>query len=134
LEFNADAPIYLQIADAIKRKIVSGAWKGGSKITPVRELALDMGVNPNTAQRAVALLEHEGLVHTERTSGRFVTTDAGAVERARRAMTAGEIEAFLASMRDMGYRDHETQELFTQHIKSGEEKNDGQHPHSERCQ
>jgi DNA-binding transcriptional regulator YhcF (GntR family) len=41
----------------------------------VRDLALDAGVNPNTMQRALAELERIGLVHSERTSGRFVTDD-----------------------------------------------------------
>ena len=118
MQFNADMPIYLQITDYIKRMIVSGRWKRGDRVPPVRELALEMGVNPNTVQRAVALLEDEGLLHTERTSGRYVTTDEATVEKVKQNMTATEIEKFMVTMRDMGHRDEEIAGMFVPYIRT----------------
>lgn len=112
MEFNTNSSIYLQIADTVKRKILSGEWKSGDKVPPVRELALEMGVNPNTVQRAVALLESEGLLYTERTSGRYVTTDKSIVEEIRQKLTVSEVEKFMETMRGIGYNDNEISELF----------------------
>jgi len=110
----------LQIADAIKRKILSGMWPLGSKVPTVRDLALEMEVNPNTVQRAVTQLEAEGLLHAERTSGRYVSTDPTVIKRARNALTVAEIENFKASMRSIGYKDSEISELFTKQDRSNE--------------
>ena len=71
--FKDDRPIYSQLVEQIKIKIISGEWELGSRLSSVRELAEQAGVNPNTMQRALAELERDGLVHSKRTSGRFVT-------------------------------------------------------------
>lgn len=107
MEFDSSSPIYLQIADSVKRLIISGKWQKGEKIPPVRELALQMGVNPNTMQRALALLEDEKLLRSERTSGRYVTTDEEIIGKARSDAIAAEIDRFFAAMRSIGYTDDE---------------------------
>jgi len=74
-KFTDGTPIYKQINERIKLHILSGAMKPGDKLPPVRDLAVEAGVNPNTMQRALASLENEGLLYTERTSGRYITQD-----------------------------------------------------------
>ena len=71
--FNNETPIYLQLVEKLKMQIVSGELKQGQRIPSVRELALVARVNPNTMQKALAELESQGLVYTERTNGKFVT-------------------------------------------------------------
>ena len=73
--FKEGVPIYAQIIDQIRLMIASGAFSPGDKLPSVRELAVDAGVNPNTMQRALAQLERDGLLHAERTRGRFVTEE-----------------------------------------------------------
>ena len=75
MEFESNRPIYLQIVDEIKSRIVSGSYEPGEKLPSVRDFAAELSVNPNTMQRALAQLESEGLIYTERTSGRFVSKD-----------------------------------------------------------
>ena len=58
-EFKNGIPIYLQIIAQIKVMIASGELRAGSKIPPVREMAVEAGVNPNTMQRALTQLEQE---------------------------------------------------------------------------
>lgn len=117
MDFNVNSPIYLQIADTVKRKILSRQWRPGDKIPTVRELALDLGVNPNTAQRAVALLESEGLLRSERTSGRYVTTDKSVIERSRQELTDVQIKEFLGFMNGIGYGDSDVLTLINEYIK-----------------
>lgn len=85
--FESGIPIYLQILSRLKSEIAGGAYPPGAKLPPVRELALEAGVNPNTMQRAFAELERDGLVYTQRTSGRFVTEDAEVLRRLRRSLS-----------------------------------------------
>ena len=77
--FNNDKPIYLQLLENIRIEIVSGILKPGDRLLSVRELALKMKVNPNTLQKALAELENEGLIYTERTNGKFVTNDTNLI-------------------------------------------------------
>lgn len=73
--FEGNSPIYLQIIEKLETGIAAGTYAPGQKMPSVRDLALEAGVNPNTVQRAFAELERDGLLHSQRTSGRFVTED-----------------------------------------------------------
>lgn len=101
MEWNiaADSPIYLQLARQLRLGIVSGGYAPGEKLPAVRELALSAGVNPNTMQRALAELERDGLVYSQRTTGRYVTEDTELIARAREGLAREQTERYLASMR-----------------------------------
>ena len=71
--FTSDAPIYLQAAEVIRLRILKGEYSPGGAVPSVRELAQEAAVNPNTMQKALSLLESEGLITTQRTAGRRVT-------------------------------------------------------------
>lgn len=101
--FRNDLPIYSQLVEQIKLGIVSGAYVPGERLASVRELATDAGVNPNTMQRALQELEREGLVFSQRTSGRFVTEDVALIDRAKRAIAETRLREFLAAMEKLGY-------------------------------
>ena len=65
-ELRGDRPIYQQLVEKLTEQIVSGQLAAGEKVPPVRELAAQAGVNPNTMQRALAEMEREGLMFTNR--------------------------------------------------------------------
>ena len=121
--FSADLPIYSQLVAQIKLAIVSGVYLPGERLAPVRELAMDAGVNPNTKQRALQELEREGMVYTQRTSGRFVTEDTKVIESAKKLLAEREIKSFLAQMSRLGYPKEEIVSLLKASIE--EEKNNG---------
>ena len=73
--FDNERPIYIHLVEIIRIEIVSGKFKKGQRMPSVRELALIMKVNPNTMQKALAELENEQLIYTERTNGKYVTED-----------------------------------------------------------
>ena len=75
LSFDQNVPIYLQLVEQIRFQIISGELPPGERVPSVREWALREKVNPNTMQKALIELEAEGLLLTERTNGKFVTTD-----------------------------------------------------------
>lgn len=94
-EFDTSSPIWLQLVTEFSRRIVIGQWKSGEKIPGVRELALQLGVNPNTVQRALGEMEREGLCRSERTTGRFVTQDVDRIVELRRALVTGAADEYI---------------------------------------
>lgn len=101
-EFDSARPIYLQLLELITQGIASGTFAPGQKLPGVRELALQYGVNPNTAQRTMAELERQGLVYSERTTGRFVTGDRELIAATRRGIALKQAAAFLHGMDMLG--------------------------------
>ena len=102
-KIDGSAPIYSQLVEQIKLGIVSGEWIPGQRVPAVRELAVDAGANPNTMQRALQELEREGLMFSQRTSGRFVTEDTEMIEDAKRTLAKRHITAFVQQMQALGY-------------------------------
>ncbi|MEM5780383.1 MAG: GntR family transcriptional regulator [Lawsonibacter sp.] len=98
-----DRPIWLQLAGQMTRRIITGAYPPGSKLPPVRELAAEAGVNPNTMQRALAQLEQDGLARADRTAGRLVTQDAAVLDARRRDSAREIINQYFDAMAELGY-------------------------------
>lgn len=109
---NENLPIYMQIMDKIRAAIVSGELVAGAKVASVRELAEEFGVNPNTMQRALAELEREGILISERTTGRFVTTDIEIIDRVRKEAAERIVKEFLQKMKELGFTKEQIEEFF----------------------
>jgi DNA-binding transcriptional regulator YhcF (GntR family) len=93
--------------DEIKLRIAKGDLKPGDKVPPVRELALKAGVNPNTMQKALSELEREGVLESQRTSGRYVATKEGAADNLKNDIAHQYITAYLSGMSSLGYSNSE---------------------------
>ena len=119
-EFNNDRPIYTQIVEQIKLFIVSGEIAAGSKLASVRELAADAEGNPNTMQKALSELERIGLMHANRTSGRFITEDNAMILKVKQELAEESIQVFLQNMKKIGYDKTQTISLIEKYDK-GEE-------------
>lgn len=101
--FEGDLPIYTQLTRRLQQEIVSGLYPPGSRLPSVRELAQQAGVNPNTVQRALAELERDGLITTQRTAGKFVTEDQGALDELRQRLARTQSAAYLSALRALGF-------------------------------
>lgn len=76
MEFNDHKPIYLQIADFLCERILCGEWKEEERIPSVRELGIDLGVNPNTIMRSYDFLQSMNVIYNKRGIGYFVSQEA----------------------------------------------------------
>lgn len=103
-EFQTDRPIYLQIAEQFVAGILSGEYPAGSRLGSVRDLAASAAVNPNTMQKALAELERMGLLHSNRTSGRFITDDESVIRKLRENLAQEKVTLFLSQMYQMGFQ------------------------------
>ncbi|MTI30537.1 GntR family transcriptional regulator [Xanthovirga aplysinae] len=75
MEFKDNKAIYLQIADHICENILLQKWNANEKIPSVRETAVHMEVNPNTAMRTFSYLQDQGIIFNKRGIGYFVTEE-----------------------------------------------------------
>lgn len=123
-QIRDDAPIYSQLVAQIKLGIAAGALSPGERLASVRDLAAEAGVNPNTMQRALQELERQGLVYSQRTSGRFVTEDREMIERAKSSLAADQVRSFLDAMARLGYMRDDILRLIEARIK--EENGNGE--------
>ena len=107
IEFNDKTPIYLQIMDLIKMDIVTGKLKAKDKLPSVRDMAMNMKVNPNTLQRSYQELERLGIVYTQRGMGTFVGEEKNMVEDLKKEMAKEVIDSFILRMKSLGFTDNE---------------------------
>ena len=116
-KLSDDRPIYVQLMETITAAIASGTLAAGSRLPSVREMAAQAGVNPNTMQRALAELERDGLLYSQRTAGRFVTDQSDRMTQKRKELAMQQIRIFLSSMKEMGYTSEQTLNLIQQAVK-----------------
>ena len=118
--FEKGKPIYSQIVERFRKNIASGVYQPGQRIKSVRDLAVEAGVNPNTMQRALSELEREGLLYSERTAGRIVTSDKDKISGISRDMVTDIAEQFIRNMRDSGISDEEILSIVRQILQEGQ--------------
>ncbi|WP_010630665.1 GntR family transcriptional regulator [Sporolactobacillus vineae] len=116
--FNASSPIYLQLCERIKNKMVRGEIRPGDRLPSVRDFAIDSGVNPNTVQHAYRALEETGIVEKRRGQGTFVTEDREILQRMRSGLRSRHISAFVQEMSAMGCSEAEMLEGIRQFFKT----------------
>ncbi len=112
VDIDDSRPIWLQLTDEVRRRIAAGEWTPGQRIPSVRELALDLGVNPNTIQRSLTETDHLGLTVPERTAGRFVTKDRDLVDVTRAALATDTTDVYIRSLVGIGMDLDEAQRLL----------------------
>lgn len=100
--FEMDRPIYIQLVEQLKLYIITGELKVGTRIPSVRDFALQAKVNPNTMQKALTELESEGLIYTERTNGKFVTTDEKLIEKLQEKFAQKAVKEYFVAMEKLG--------------------------------
>ena len=105
--FNNDIPIYLQIVDIITNEIINGKLKSGDKIPSVREYASIFKANPNTVSKALEILEDKSLIYTERTNGKYITSDLELINSYKKEVFDKRVYSFLTELKNMGYNKDE---------------------------
>jgi DNA-binding transcriptional regulator YhcF (GntR family) len=122
MNFKDNLPIYIQIMNLIKKRIILGELKEGEKLPSVREMSTELKVNPNTIQRSYQELERENLVSTQRGTGSFVTEDMNIINELKKNMANNIVEGFLKEMKSIGFNPSEIIILIDEKVRR--EKNE----------
>ena len=104
MEFSEPKGIYLQIADRMRERILRGEWKTGERIPSIRELAIELGVNPNTVTKSYQKLLDRELISNQRGRGYFVSENAAgrALQEMREEFMRDELPRIVEAMRLLG--------------------------------
>ncbi|MFA5447474.1 MAG: GntR family transcriptional regulator [Sphaerochaeta sp.] len=103
MQFNTTEPIYLQIVSHIHHLILTGRWGDGERVPSVRDLAVELEVNPNTVVRSYTLLQEQGVFENQRGIGYFTAKDAGKRVKSmrRQAFFEEELPALIKTMKSL---------------------------------
>ena len=107
MRFDNTMPIYLQVIQDIKKKMIQGKLPLGAKMPSARELGIQYQINPNTASRIYRELELEKLCFTKRGVGTFVTEEESILPKIRSEMAEKTLEEFVVQMKALGYGEDE---------------------------
>ncbi|WP_432664154.1 GntR family transcriptional regulator [Wukongibacter baidiensis] len=114
--FNSNEPIYLQIVKEIIARIVNGILVPGQRLQSTRDLAVDAGVNLNTAQRAYSELEKRQVLMTKRGKGRFVVDDSELLNRLKKEIVDKEVSVFAERVKSLGISFENVSEILKKHM------------------
>lgn len=119
MDFREEQPIYLQIADYVCERVLLKKWEQGDRVPSVRELAIELAVNPNTVMRTYELLQEQDIVYNQRGVGLFVSASGmkNAREYRRTQFMKKELPAFFKSMTLLQITVEELEELLKQQRK-----------------
>ena len=119
LDYQDRRPIYEQITEKFRTLIYQGALPAGSRLPSVRQLAMELSINPNTIQRAYMTLEQEGLIYPGKGKGNFVAETQQIQEKSkedfrkeflelvRRGINTGMTEEELTTLVQKGYEEEQ---------------------------
>lgn len=119
LDYQDRRPIYEQITEKFRTLIYQGALPAGSRLPSVRQLAMELSINPNTIQRAYMILEQEGLIYPVKGKGNFVAETQQIQEKSkedfrkeflelvRRGINTGMTEEELMTLVQKGYEEEQ---------------------------
>ena len=114
MQFRESIAIYLQIADYICERILLKQWKADERIPAVRELAIQLEVNPNTVMRTYDFLQGQNIIYNQRGIGYFVAPDAqkNALQYRRNEFLDKELPAFFRNLYLLGMDVDELKDRF----------------------
>ena len=104
MEYNTASPIYLQVINELKKRMVKGELKPGEKMPSNRELAVLFKVNQNTAARIYREMESMGRCYTKRGIGTFVSEEDDMISGLKKEMAEELVRNFMQEMEDLGFQ------------------------------
>lgn len=105
IDYRDARPIYEQVAGGIEDMVVHGVYAADEQLPSVRQLAAELSINPNTIQRAFALLESKGVIYSVKGRGNFVSSDGASVRDRRLAEISAQLRALAKAARALGADD-----------------------------
>lgn len=129
MQFNTHSPIYMQIAEYIHDLILSNVWEDGQRIPSVRDMAMELEVNPNTVIRTYSLLQEEGTLENQRGIGYFTAKDARTLvlQKRREHFLKRELPSLFETMERLGLTMNDLQQYA-----DNKEKDDEIEPQEEQ--
>lgn len=107
IDYRDARPIYEQIVDGVETLALRGALPAGSQLPSVRQLAMELSINPNTIQRAYAELERRGVIYAAKGRGNFISDNTAALCQRRLEEIGTQVHALAKQARALGAKDEQ---------------------------
>lgn len=121
IDYQNRAPIYEQIVDKFQMLILKGVLVPGSQMPSVRQLAVDLSINPNTIQKAYAVLEQQGYIYPVKGRGNFVAESDSLIEKRKKTFRE-EFTEFIKEGRELGITRAECVDIIDECWKEGNKR------------
>lgn len=121
IKINSESgvPLYLQIVKQVKYLVACGALKSADKLPAVRELAVQLRINPNTVAKAYRELQHEKIIDSKWGEGNFISEEIKNVSESQKGKIISEIlDNAIRQATDIGLSKEELTKLFSQQLKT----------------
>lgn len=117
MEFTNNKAIYVQIMDLICEKVLKGTWLEGDKIPSVRQLAVELEVNPNTVARSYSSLQDDGVIFNKRGIGYFISEEATKMvqQGEKSSFMKNDVPNFFKKIQLLGVSWNELTELYKEY-------------------
>ena len=122
IDLKSGVPIYLQIVEQVKVSAMFGRYRNGDRLPPVRELALELRINPNTVAKAYQLLKDEGIIDSRPGGGNFISLQQQNTDAMREAMLSGELKNIIDKADALGVPRERLTEIFHHLLNRGDNK------------
>lgn len=125
VHFNSRDPIYLQVIDYFRKQLVGDELVLGEELPSRRQIARQLGINPNTVQRAFSEMEEQKWIYTEPNRPSRVTEDPAMIQKLKQEYVEKAVKEFVASIQTINITYEEISELIANEIKKQSNKNGG---------
>lgn len=105
IDYRDARPIYEQIVDNVEMLALRGALPAGSQLPSVRQLAMELSINPNTIQRAYAELERRGVIYSAKGRGNFISDETAVLCKRRLDEIGEQVHALADQARALGAKE-----------------------------
>ncbi len=122
---KSSLPIYAQLVDRVKHMVATGDLKPGDQLPTVRQLGVDLRVNPNTIARAYTDLAHQGIICSQQGKGTYIADqpNAAAVSRLREDRLKSMVSHLVLEVLSLGYEPRELQECLQDELARWQQAN-----------
>ena len=107
LDYQSRTPIYEQIVLEVERYVALGILKPEEQIPPIREMATELGINPNTVKKAYSILENKGVIVTISTKGTYIAYDTKKIVEEKINSKINELKNLIEELKKLGVTEEE---------------------------
>ena len=122
IDLKSGVPIYLQIVEQVKVSAMFGRYRNGDRLPPVRELAMELRINPNTVAKAYQILKDEGVIDSRPGGGNFISLQQQNTDAMRETMLSGELKNIIDKAEALGVPHERLAEIFHHLLNRGDNK------------
>lgn len=112
LDLHDPRPMYEQVVEQVEKLVARGVWQADDKVPSVRQMAMELSLNPNTVQKAYSELLGRGVIYSVKGKGNFVSNNREKIKETKLMEIREEIRQLLSRARELGITKKECNELL----------------------